>query len=410
MYITLDTQPQAMSSDATTTISPFNRLPLELLTEIFILNLPEPVREVAREIKKDSIRTIPPRNLLHVCRRWRSVVESTPKLWSQWAFIMFIRNEDDSRTLTRLIQQYVALSGNSPLSFYMDLRCFLHRIQVFQCILLSTQHRWKRVNLSRPGLSIYAAQLARAPLCELTLESAADELKGVSDTLIFSKLKYLHIYSCHPSHFKLLPLATKLEQLVIRSFQDDRPLPNLPPLHLKHLHRLSVSPSWTVLSKLTCPALLHFEVRRVNLPVFEAFIQRSRPSLQSLDIDMDRASELLPSLSFLPSLLSLTAFARLDQAFLDDMDARDSAGVEFKMCPLLQEFTLTLRNTGRDVERVVGLITSRWDAPIRTIRKVRLIGAGFWFTPTRSSLTGLSGPWVPLVRCIREGLVFESMG
>ncbi|KII91813.1 hypothetical protein PLICRDRAFT_76753, partial [Plicaturopsis crispa FD-325 SS-3] len=53
-------------------LSPFRRLPTELLVEVFVYCLPEndaPTRRCA------------PLLLMGVCKRWRSVALSTPRLW-----------------------------------------------------------------------------------------------------------------------------------------------------------------------------------------------------------------------------------------------------------------------------------------------------------------------------------------
>lgn len=93
---------------ASQTSSPVNRLPNELLAEIFALTLPEPEEGDATRIKQDSMQTIPPRNLLRVCRRWRDVVSSTPKLWSQWALYY---DEEFENKLEKLM--HFLLSGSS---------------------------------------------------------------------------------------------------------------------------------------------------------------------------------------------------------------------------------------------------------------------------------------------------------
>ena len=155
-------------AQTTMTSSPFNQVPNELLTDIFTLSLPEPSEEDATITNEDSMRSIPPRNLLRVCRRWRSIVESTPRLWSQWAVYLPLRlDRATDQMVTHFLKQCMARSGDSPLSFYM----FPSSVPLadFQRILLSTQHRWKRVRLDNPPFSIDAAQLALAPLSELEL-------------------------------------------------------------------------------------------------------------------------------------------------------------------------------------------------------------------------------------------------
>ena len=123
----------------------------------------------------------------------------------------------------------------------------------------------------------------------------------------------------------------------------------------------------------------------------------------------DRASDLLSSLFLLPSLLSLNIEAVSDHLFLDKMGRRDSSSEGFEICPLLQDLTLRVSNpdTLADFEGLVGSIISRWHAPPRTTRRVTLTHAPFSFAATSDPST-LSGLWEPLMRCIKDGLVFEA--
>ena len=197
--------------------SPVNRQPNELLAGIFDLILPEPVEEAVTDINEESIQTIPPRNLLRVCRRWRDIVSSTPKLWTQWALVVDVDKDNQLGVLTHFLQQYVALSRDSPLSFYMsiedsdpdpDWEDFLRALLLTQC-------RWRRVSLYG-AFSIDAGQLALAPLTEFRLWGflgSDRKLSCNSDRLTLDALKVLHLHDYHPSYLMLLLHATNIEEL-----------------------------------------------------------------------------------------------------------------------------------------------------------------------------------------------------
>lgn len=384
-----------------------NRLPNELLTEIFTLTLPNPW-DYATTINKESIQMIPPRNLLRVCRRWRDVVSSTPKLWSQWALSIDGNVEGHFRMLMAFLHQYVALSRDSPLSFCLNWRDDPDQVQDYRRIFFSTQCRWRRVELLGSSVSIDAAQLARAPLIELVLYFVNSELTGNSDTLTLGALRVLCLSWCHQSYLTLLPHAFNIEELSVEhDFIGDHDLDPLPPMHFKHLRSLLIC-GIDMLDALTCPALLHLNVAKGDPSILLSFIQRSRPPLQSLKTRVDTASLLLPSLSLLPSLLSLTlCWTDVDSLFHDEMRKRDSTADGFNMCPLLQDMTFfRYKNNGDD--KLIGLICSRWHASARTIRSVTLMGMEFSFTEESDAST-LSGPWEPLARCIEDGLVFKAL-
>ena len=84
--------------NAASFLAPIRRLPVEILTEIFLLS---------RDCHLRS-----PLNLMHVCRRWRATVLTTPRIWANLRL----------RTWTKTIEVGFALkrTGASPLDVEID--------------------------------------------------------------------------------------------------------------------------------------------------------------------------------------------------------------------------------------------------------------------------------------------------
>ena len=275
-------------------------------------------------------------------------------------------------------------------------------------LLLSTQHKWKTASLISVPHSLDATLLARAPLVDLRLFGHEHQFTNVSDVLVFSFLTVLHVRDCHESLLTLLTLAPNLHEF---HFHIPRQLETpLPPMHFQHLRRLlvvssaptdiEIHPTFItnpVLDALTCPALLDLHVHP-DPPVLQSFIERSKPSLLSAHFLVLTASDLLPSLTLLPSLLSLTLVSAYVSRFFTAMST---------ICPRLQDVQVVFAKTDPDLASFVYFINSRWRAPDRSLRRVITNGLSFVFDPSTNPNT-LPVQLQPLSTCIEEGLDFQA--
>ena len=152
-------------------ITPINKLSLDLLVDIFLYTLPQvDVDEDLQDATEGDFPIMPPRNLLRVCRQWRDVVLSTHALWTQWR--MFIEEEKVIPMATHFVQQCLARSGDAPLSFEIYIKLVWPRVgDELSRIIASTQRRWKHVTFHGP-VQLGATQLALAPLSMLKLDEA----------------------------------------------------------------------------------------------------------------------------------------------------------------------------------------------------------------------------------------------
>ncbi|KAF8351016.1 hypothetical protein F5887DRAFT_190461 [Amanita rubescens] len=143
------------SSDSTRELSPIDRLPREVLAEIFVQCLPE--IELWPKIEGVSTcQDIAPLLLCSVCPPWRALAHSTPRLWQR----LFLRFTKVTRTTSveeviTMMHTWIERSGVLPLTLRLE-ACLLHGhpagFQAMICaVLLVLSHyssRWEHVDFS----------------------------------------------------------------------------------------------------------------------------------------------------------------------------------------------------------------------------------------------------------------------
>lgn len=121
-----------------------DRLPPEVLSEIFICSLEyEEWVEGLTVFPNDA-----PFLFTRICRHWRSVALSTPRLWSNLHLPMIPWQRTRSTSLFTQIPKWLSFSRSLPLSFSIciDEECFEDFIP-YMSLLLKEAHRWKSVRL-----------------------------------------------------------------------------------------------------------------------------------------------------------------------------------------------------------------------------------------------------------------------
>ncbi|KDQ51307.1 hypothetical protein JAAARDRAFT_185059, partial [Jaapia argillacea MUCL 33604] len=86
--------------------APVRRLPMEILTEIFVHCLPDPSAFGYPEAR---------RTLMHVCSSWRELVCSTPRLWST----ILVNGPNDAEASLEHMNACLARSGTHPLNIFV---------------------------------------------------------------------------------------------------------------------------------------------------------------------------------------------------------------------------------------------------------------------------------------------------
>ena len=136
-------------------LSPINRLPREVLAEVFVQCLPE--IELWPKIEGVSTcQDIAPLLLCSVCSTWRALALSTPRLWQR----LFLRFTKVTRTIRveeviTMMHAWIEQSGVLPLTLRLE-ACLLHghpaEFQAMICaVLLVLSHyssRWEHVDFS----------------------------------------------------------------------------------------------------------------------------------------------------------------------------------------------------------------------------------------------------------------------
>ncbi|KAF5347270.1 hypothetical protein D9756_009987 [Leucocoprinus leucothites] len=133
-------------------LSPFNKVPSDVLREIFYHCLP---------VAHNAITSIhePPLCLGQVSRRWRDIVYSTPKLWTSLHLVAIPLDSPPSpiqRALLDAIESWLSRSGALTLSIslYHDVpslvgeRTTNSQVQPFLDIIARHAHRWKSVHFT----------------------------------------------------------------------------------------------------------------------------------------------------------------------------------------------------------------------------------------------------------------------
>ncbi|PBK62094.1 hypothetical protein ARMSODRAFT_1089368 [Armillaria solidipes] len=127
--------------------APINKLPPELLTEIFLW-----FSIVANDISR---RGESPWTLTHICRLWRELSLKIPSLWSDFSYTK------STKSPLPLFRTQLIRSKREPLSFHVDFSCdALIPVEVLLMdtidlsvfdLLLAESDRWEDVTLMVPG-------------------------------------------------------------------------------------------------------------------------------------------------------------------------------------------------------------------------------------------------------------------
>ncbi|KAJ7747762.1 hypothetical protein B0H16DRAFT_1461854 [Mycena metata] len=105
------TWPQPMDSS----VYPVLTLPTEITSEIFVWCLPPTLPELDSESKNGPQSALPPLLFLWVCREWRAIALSTPRLWTY--LHLNLGEEMLESEVETLINDWFCRAGSCPLTF-----------------------------------------------------------------------------------------------------------------------------------------------------------------------------------------------------------------------------------------------------------------------------------------------------
>ena len=183
-------EPQALHNYRQTLgalLSSVRRLPPELLAEIFELCLPKDYHEKGAH----QAVMLPS----HVCRHWRSVALSIPKLWSK---IVLDVSDRMVESRTALVTAWLSRSGESSLSITLD---GINVRPILDVILLH-RDRWQHIDLCIPSETL------------LCFEQASNHFDRLETLQIGSRL--FHVETFHPPR-RIFESAPKLQTLSLRN-------------------------------------------------------------------------------------------------------------------------------------------------------------------------------------------------
>ncbi|KAL0960016.1 hypothetical protein HGRIS_011666 [Hohenbuehelia grisea] len=143
--------------------SPMRRVPRDVLEEIFWHCLAadhNPVRSTKE----------PPLLLVGVCRKWRNVALSTPRLWRALHIVLSkgipeYKAEAVISERVEGIRRWLQLSGAQPLSIsitspkhpsHEDIHRHLHEADLLVTVLMDASHRWRRIKFNIPGRNLHS--------------------------------------------------------------------------------------------------------------------------------------------------------------------------------------------------------------------------------------------------------------
>lgn len=437
------------------------RLPFEVLSEIFLYSAPTSyhpyIKAATLSQWKAFFANIFPMNIATVCRSWREAALNTDSLWST----MFIEVHSASSKAIHIMECFLRLmlrrSKRCTLTCCIRFSGTYDRDLVADAVrlLLDYQERWKWVEIDlgahdvRKALTMGPMQLDLLKLNALeTLAIHGDHWLCCAEqtpvryprnaariTPCLGSIRIVHLLDMRASDlFVLLVSAPCLEELEIRRHKYDRgdALPG-GPIPLSNLQRLKITypRSFTVYPDIFLANLVSERLEELclvypvdnGIPPLPAFVAHNQPpTIRALHLDF-RGSHLtegdldglIQSMQLLPSLSSLIliwpsygrstdAGGMIGRLCATGNMAGDNDSV---LCPALT--CLHLENMLVRPNLAAQMINTRWRQTFRTIESITLTACCDsskrhrpWIT--RATIEGACGG---IKECCSQGLVLN---
>ncbi|KAJ7231011.1 hypothetical protein C8J57DRAFT_187715 [Mycena rebaudengoi] len=285
---------------------PILTLPTEITSEIFVHFLPPyPQRPPATGLASPEL-------LSQICRAWRKIALSMPRLWRAIAL------SPTTMSPTKTLETWVSRSKNCPLSIFLRSSSGLVIADFIQAIIPHSEH-WEYIDFKLPieSLQLIGADFpllrsltfgptqyvdvgepdskhaissfSNAPL--LTQVALSNSFGPFEIQLSWSQLTSITAYSFSPYECtKILQHSVALREFRCDSLQGDAGGDVLPVAPLRHLNSLKFrdgSVHQRLLEVFTTPTLQHLMIpdsQLDSIPHINALILRSRCTLVSLHI------------------------------------------------------------------------------------------------------------------------------
>ncbi|KAJ7186469.1 hypothetical protein C8R46DRAFT_880640, partial [Mycena filopes] len=290
---------------------PVSRLPPEIATEIFLHFLP-PLLEMHQLFDPEPT----PLLLCRICRHWRQIALSTPRLWRAISLMLIPSTEARAARVLNLLQLWLARSGRYPLSIslwgyanFTGAAPFLHAIAAHR-------DRWEYLHFATRSEHLAFLGGDMPLLRKVTFGAMADhgntperlavlarhapQLRNVAILMFHGALMHLPLAQLTTLDVAAITVhqvadvlrdATSLTHCRLTPYEDldDAPAPEVPAHpHLRHLvfRADDDAAARVLLDNLTLPALRTLEVYEVGvtLVALSAFMSRSKCALDELKI------------------------------------------------------------------------------------------------------------------------------
>jgi hypothetical protein len=398
-------KPPSPVLNTNTLVSPIQRLPYEILSDIFILSIPDNLQEGWRSKTHNfQCAVMLPGS---ICRHWRDVALSTPRLWSSISLQLDHSTVDAHVKLT---QVWLSRSGKHPLSLQLDGRWygFHDPFAIHPVLGVITPHaeRWQHVdfemsyamwNRTRPAKYhlIHLRTLLVSDLCFLPRWTTPIDTFEVAPRLANLTMRF------NTSSYTLAAPWTQISTLVSNGPSLDefhealRGAPNITEcgVYIDHYGR-RLDPSYTIIqhahlqilkvdaridsgplfNRLSLPALRYFDYNEAFAPTpwpqrqFVSLISRSGCSLEKLVLHFQHwllDDDLIECLRHMPSLthlqLNLHSSAAMTDKTLAQLTRPNSILLSERtsyLVPKLEFIDLSLCNQFYG-EGLAGMIESR---------------------------------------------------
>ncbi|KAF7291092.1 hypothetical protein MKEN_01491100 [Mycena kentingensis (nom. inval.)] len=118
------------------------KMPLELLSDIFKLSIAEPRHAIRLDGVSVGLRRPAPWSLGHVCRSWRATALGYPALWNT----LLVKLTTDAVAVEEQLLRAGARDADAPLYICFDLRSLPDVPQSALDLIIPTSKRWVAFN------------------------------------------------------------------------------------------------------------------------------------------------------------------------------------------------------------------------------------------------------------------------
>ncbi|KAL0961422.1 hypothetical protein HGRIS_006369 [Hohenbuehelia grisea] len=329
-----------------------SRLPAELLSEIFLHYCGTKMVDVFWTAERKPQLILP-----LVCKRWKAIAYSTPRLWSSLAIDIESAVQGHAKINIPHVKQLLKRSGKAPLSLCVNIGD--HRHHILQA-LLAESDRWHYLRLHirvRPTthktLTMLNDYRGMIPLLKTLVINIPYHLPGqlsafedapnlrtlvlrartVSQVLVpWSQIRNLRCTSINGQPmFKILGKSSSLQHIALDTTARASPFPSNAQIVLPHIRSIYLRSDSTWIGQIEAPSIieLSLESRMVLDVSLSTFLTRSASSLTTLELRSCTMTpqDILTVLSDLPRLERLEMLLmHLDTAVIHGMTTSTEPG------------------------------------------------------------------------------------